>query len=96
MPDLGADPSHDRDPNNIVFWRLAAVEEAVKFQTAQINTLRDQAASARRELELYYVRRDELRVASVDRRDNWTLRFVAAGVFVSNLIAAAALFVPHT
>lgn len=95
MPDLDNNPSRDRDPNNIVFWRLAALEEAVKYQTAELNALREKEDAGRRELERSYVRRDELRVASVDRRDNWTLRFVAAGILASNLIAILALILPH-
>ena len=79
-------------PDNVVFWRLAALEEAMKYNSVRLTEHDKELARHERE----FVNRAELRVTAVDQREVWTLRIVAAGVLLSNLIAIAALFVPHT
>ena len=85
------DRSRDQHPDNLVFWRISALEEAVKFQTTQIAEHRDQIANVRRD----YVRREELVSNAAIGRDVWTLRLLALGTLLNGL-GIVALFTVHT
>jgi hypothetical protein len=75
--------SPDESPEALIAWRLRVVEEAVKFQTGQIDQLRDRINNSERTAHEQYVTRAELSQAETTSRDVWTLRILVLGQVIT-------------
>ena len=98
------DRPHERNPDNVILWRLTALEEAMKYQSGQLVELRDRLDKTperlarefptRLELQRDYVRQEDVRQQTVTTRDVWTLRLLALGTVGSCVLGAIELI--HT
>lgn len=87
------DRPRDQHPDNVVFWRLSSLEEALKYQSGQLTELRERLDTqpdrlarefpTRLEVQREYVAKADVRQAAGDTRDVWTLRLIAFGTLAS-------------
>lgn len=84
------DRSRDQDPDNVIFWRLSALEEAMKYNSTRITDHDKELARHER----VFVPREEITATAAVGRDVWTLRLLALGTLLNGL-GIAALFLAH-